>query len=93
LQDAYVAAALPSLPPLSPELPPEATAAREKTLKKALLATIDVSDEALKGLADTRALTVQSWLREQGKIDPERLFIVDESKLEDDTPKVRFTIE
>ncbi|MFT5130761.1 MAG: hypothetical protein ACI8W8_004392, partial [Rhodothermales bacterium] len=89
---AYTAAALPALLPVSPELPPEATIARQKTLRKSLLRTYEITPDILRDLAGKRAGAVQDWLRDAG-VAPERLFIVEETSEESPTPSARFSVE
>ncbi len=51
------------------ELPPE-------EMEKLMLTNFPASDEDLKALATRRAETVQTWLVEQGKVPPERVFLL-----------------
>lgn len=52
-------------------------------MEKLMLANLPVSDDDIKALAVRRAETVQGWLVEQGKVPPERVFLLP-SKLEAD---------
>ncbi|WP_306607539.1 DUF748 domain-containing protein [Azonexus sp.] len=52
-------------------------------MEKLLLANLPASDDDLRGLARQRAELVQLWLIEQGKLAPERIFLV-QSKADKD---------
>uniref|UniRef100_Q47FN3 DUF748 domain-containing protein n=1 Tax=Dechloromonas aromatica (strain RCB) TaxID=159087 RepID=Q47FN3_DECAR len=52
-------------------------------MEKLMLANLPASDEDIKALADRRAEAVQGWLVEQGKVPPERVFLLP-SKVEHD---------
>jgi outer membrane protein OmpA-like peptidoglycan-associated protein len=52
-------------------------------MEKLMLANLPATDDDIKALADRRAETVQGWLVEQGKVPPERVFLLP-SKVEHD---------
>lgn len=45
-------------------------------MEKLMLANLPATDDDIKTLADRRAEAVQSWLVEQGKVPPERVFLL-----------------
>ena len=51
------------------ELPPE-------EMEKLMLTNLPVTDDDIKDLATRRAEAVQAWLIEQGKVAPERVFLL-----------------
>ena len=52
-------------------------------MEKLMLTNLPASDDDIKALADRRAEAVQGWLVEQGKVPPERVFLLP-SKVEHD---------
>ena len=48
----------------------------EAEMERLLLANIPAADSDLGALANQRAESVQRWLVEEGKVDPERVFLV-----------------
>jgi hypothetical protein len=56
-------------------------------MEKLMLANLPASDEDIKTLANRRAEAVQSWLVEQGKVPPERVFLLPPKVEHDDRGK------
>ncbi|MBS1139083.1 MAG: hypothetical protein H6R13_536 [Proteobacteria bacterium] len=56
-------------------------------MEKLMLANLPASDDDIKVLADRRAEAVQGWLVEQGKVPPERVFLLPPKVEHDDKGK------
>lgn len=56
-------------------------------MEKLMLTNFPASDDDLKALATRRAETVQAWLVEQGKVPPERIFLLPSKVEADDKAK------
>lgn len=56
-------------------------------MEKLMMANFPASDDDLKALATRRAETVQAWLVEQGKVPPERIFLLPPKVEADDKEK------
>ena len=62
-------------------------------MEKLILAHIEVQDEEIRQLARRRAENVQAWLVEQGRVAPERLFLIPPKESAEPGARVDFSLK